>query len=176
MLAAISTAICFPYIAGIIFLLPSDSHRLHPGYVYVQSIKNSIDLQVNLATLIVFSLIVLYLSIQSSHARKLSQSKDIMDVENLVSSAQTETLDRKANVDNESSDTEETNFSSYFSSVSVWKGLGLMFFYQFAGYNVVSFYATSILNRPQETQEELLHPKETNNFLEPVDTLMIKEE
>ena len=99
-----------------------------------------------------------------------------MDVENLVSNAQTETLDRKANVDNESSDIEETNFSSYFSSVSVWKGLGLMFFYQFAGYNVVSFYATSILNRPQETQEELLHPKETNNFLEPVDTLMIKEE
>ena len=171
MLAAISTAICFPYIAGIIFLLPSDFHKLHPGYVYFQSFKNSLDLQVNL-----FSLTVFCLSIQSSHARKLSQSKDIMDVENLVSNAQTETLDRKANVDNESSDIEETNFSSYFSSVSVWKGLGLMFFYQFAGYNVVSFYATSILNRPQETQEELLHPKETNNFLEPVDTLMIQEE
>ena len=99
-----------------------------------------------------------------------------MDVENLVSNAQTETLDRKANVENESSEIEETNCSSYFSSLSVWKGLGLMFFYQFAGYNVVSFYATSILNRPQETQEELLHPQENNNFLEPVDTLVINEE
>ena len=119
---------------------------------------------------------VLYLSIQISHARKLSQSKDILDVENLVSNAQTEILDRKAKMDKELSDIEETYCSSYFTSVSIWKGLGLMFFYQFAGYNVVSFYATSILNRPQETQEELLHPKETNNFLEPVDTLMIKEE
>ena len=126
--------------------------------------------------LLVFSPRVVYLSFQISHVRKLSQSKDIMDVENLVSNAQTEILDRKANVDNESSDTEETNFSSYFSSVSVWKGLGLMFFYQFAGYNVVSFYATSILNRPQETQEDLLHPQDNNNFLEPVDTLMINEE
>ena len=126
--------------------------------------------------LLVFSPRILYLSFQISHVRKLSQSKDIRDVENLVSNAQTETLDRKANEDKESRDTEETHCNSYFLSVAVWKGLGLMFFYQFAGYNVVSFYATSILNRPQETQEELLHPKETNNFLEPVDTLMIKEE
>ena len=117
----------------------------------------------------------LYLSIQISHARKLSQSRDILDVENLVSNAQTEILDRKGKVDKESSDIEETNCSSYFSSVSIWKGLGLMFFYQFAGYNVVSFYATSILNRPQETQDEFLHPKETSNFLEPVDTLMMQE-
>ena len=126
--------------------------------------------------LLVFSPRVLYLSFQISHVRKLSQSKDIRDVENLVSNAQTETLDRKANEDKESRDIEETNCNSYFLSVAVWKGLGLMFFYQFAGYNVVSFYATSILNRPQETQEELLHPKETSNFLEPVDTLMINEE
>ena len=126
--------------------------------------------------LLVFSPSILYLSFQISHARKLSQSKDIRDVENLVSNAQTETLDRKANEDKESRDTEKTHCNSYFLSVAVWKGLGLMFFYQFAGYNVVSFYATSILNRPQETQEELLHPKEANNFLEPVDTLMIKEE
>ena len=126
--------------------------------------------------LLVFSPMVLHLSFQISHVRKLSQSKDIRDVENLVSNAQTATLDRKANEDKESRDIEETRCNSYFLSVAVWKGLGLMFFYQFAGYNVVSFYATSILNRPQETQEELLHPKETNNFLEPVDTLMIKEE
>ena len=126
--------------------------------------------------LLVFSPRVLYLSFQISHVRKLSQSKDIRDVENLVSNAQTDTLDRKANEDKESRDIEETNCNSYFLSVAVWKGLGLMFFYQFAGYNVVSFYATSILNRPQETQEELLHPKETSNFLEPVDTLMINEE
>ena len=118
---------------------------------------------------------VLYLSIQISHARKLSQSKDILDVENIGSNAQTAILDRKGKMDKESSDIEETNCSSYFSSVSIWKGLGLMFFYQFAGYNVVSFYATSILNRPQETQEEFLHPKETNNLLEPVDTLMMQE-
>ena len=126
--------------------------------------------------LLVFSPMVLYFSFKISHVRKLSQSKDIRDVENLVSNAQTETLDRKANEDKESRDIEETNCNSYFLSVAVWKGLGLMFFYQFAGYNVVSFYATSILNRPQETQEELLHPKETSNFLEPVDTLMINEE
>ena len=126
--------------------------------------------------LLVFSPMVLHLSFQISHVRKLSQSKDIRDVENLVSNAQTATLDRKANEDKESRDIEETRCNSYFLSVAVWKGLGLMFFYQFAGYNVVSFYATSILNRPQETQEELLHPKETSNFLEPVDTLMIKEE
>ena len=126
--------------------------------------------------LLVFSPMVLHLSFQISHVRKLSQSKDIRDVENLVSNAQTATLDRKANEDKESRDIEETNCNSYFLSVAVWKGLGLMFFYQFAGYNVVSFYATSILNRPQQTQEELLHPKETSNFLEPVDTLMINEE
>ena len=126
--------------------------------------------------LLVFSQMILYLSFQISHVRKLSQSKDIRDVENLVSNAQTATLDRKANEDKESRDIGETHCNSYFLSVAVWKGLGLMFFYQFAGYNVVSFYATSILNRPQETQEELLHPKETSNFLEPVDTLMINEE
>lgn len=126
--------------------------------------------------LLVFSPMVLYFSFKISHVRKLSQSKDIRDVENLVSNAQTETLDRRANKDKESRDIEETHCKSYFLSVAVWKGLGLMFFYQFAGYNVVSFYATSILNRPQETQEELLHPKETSSFLEPVDTLMINEE
>ena len=116
------------------------------------------------------------LTIQIRYAEKVSQSKDIRDVENLVSNAQTEILEKEPNVGKESSDKEETSCKDYFFSVAVWKGLGLMFFYQFAGYNVVSFYATSILNRPQETQEELLHPQENKNFLEPVDTLMINEE
>ena len=38
-----------------------------------------------------------------------------------------------------------------------------MFFYQFAGYNVVSFYASSILNNPKETEKELMHPNKTVN-------------
>ena len=126
--------------------------------------------------LLVFSPMVFYLSFQISHVRKLSQSKDIRDVENLASNVPTEILEKEPNVGKDPSDKEETSCKGYFFSVAVWKGLGLMFFYQFAGYNVVSFYATSILNRPQETQEELLHPQENNNFLEPVDTLMINEE
>ena len=64
----------------------------------------------------------------------------------------------------------------YLCCGEVWKGLGLMFFYQFAGYNVVSFYATSILNRPKETEEELMHPNRTNNFVAPLDDLIINKE
>lgn len=141
MLAAISTALCFPYIAGITFLLPSDYLKMPPGPI-----------------------------------PKSSQSKDVRNIENLASSRHMETLDKETNVDKESIGMREKNCNRYFSSVAVWKGLGLMFFYQFAGYNVVSFYATSILNRPVETQGELLHPQVNNNFLEPVDTFMIKEE
>ena len=58
-----------------------------------------------------------------------------------------------------------TILRKYVCCAEVWKGLFLMFFYQFAGYNVVSFYATSILNHPKETEEELIHPNKTNNFV-----------
>ena len=63
----------------------------------------------------------------------------------------------------------------YLGSAEIWKGLGLMFFYQFAGYNVVSFYATSILKSPNETEEELIHPKNTMLLELNVDSLNVKD-
>ena len=66
-------------------------------------------------------------------------------------------------------------FRKYVCRAEVWKGLFLMFFYQFAGYNVVSFYATSILNHPKETEEELIHPNKTNNFVTNLDDWTVKE-
>ena len=68
-----------------------------------------------------------------------------------------------------------TDVTVYLSCPEIWKGLGLMFFYQFAGYNVVSFYATSILNNPKETEKELIHPnKSTNGFIQlPNDNIII---
>ena len=56
-----------------------------------------------------------------------------------------------------------TDIKEYLCCPAIWKGLGLMFFYQFAGYNVVSFYASSILNNPKETEKELIHPNKTIN-------------
>ena len=56
-----------------------------------------------------------------------------------------------------------TDIKEYLCCPEIWKGLGLMFFYQFAGYNVVSFYASSILNNPKETEKELMHPNNTVN-------------
>ena len=56
-----------------------------------------------------------------------------------------------------------TDIKEYLCCPEIWKGLGLMFFYQFAGYNVVSFYASSILNNPKETEKELMHPNKTIN-------------
>ena len=66
-------------------------------------------------------------------------------------------------------------FRKYVCCPEVWKGLVLMFFYQFAGYNVVSFYATSILNHPKEAEEELIHPNKTNNFVTNLDDWTVKE-
>jgi hypothetical protein len=62
----------------------------------------------------------------------------------------------------------------YVCCAEVWKGVFLMFFYQFAGYNVVSFYATSILNHPKETEQELIHPNKTNDFVYNLDELTVK--
>ena len=67
-------------------------------------------------------------------------------------------------VKNTASDTlKSTDIKGYLCCPEIWKGLGLMFFYQFAGYNVVSFYATSILNNPKETEKGLIHPNKTTN-------------
>ena len=63
----------------------------------------------------------------------------------------------------------------YACCAEVWKGLFLMFFYQFAGYNVVSFYATSILDHPKETEKELIHPNKTNNFMSNFDEMSHRE-
>ena len=49
---------------------------------------------------------VLYLIIQIRYGENMSQSKDIRDVENLVSNVQTEILEKEPNVGKESSDKE----------------------------------------------------------------------
>ena len=69
-----------------------------------------------------------------------------------------------------------TKIKKYFFCTHIWKGLGLMFFYQFAGYNVVSFYATSIIQHPKEVEEVLIHPSKNNKVAADFDTSLNKNE
>ena len=64
-----------------------------------------------------------------------------------------------------------TTVKEYVCCPRLWKGMGLMLFYQFAGYNVVSFYATSIIQHPKQIEEQLIHPL-LNDTDESLDVLM----
>lgn len=69
-----------------------------------------------------------------------------------------------------------TIIKEYVCCTEIWKGMGLMFFYQFAGYNVVSFYAASIIQHPQEAQDYLLHPDNSTKFSKRLESPMIENE
>ena len=64
----------------------------------------------------------------------------------------------------------------YVCCAEIWRGMGLMFFYQFAGYNVVSFYAASIIQHPQATEGYLRNPTNKTAFAKPGESPTIENE
>ena len=96
--------------------------------------------------------------------------KDEWQYENIMYDAKDNTTDGEIYKQEKYIDVEEkVTLKKYLCCGEIWKGLGLMFFYQFAGYNVVSFYATSILKHPRRTEKEFLHPNKTKNLPMPTD-------